>query len=134
MTNQNQYIYLSYLVRVIGLYAIFCQECHCMPPVRFENDVQARKELALSQADTLRIQAMIATLKETSRYHASLFADVDFKLLTKMVLHWPVENIFPGINSACSHFLWFGYGSSNRQLHTLLINFSLDQNLTSALR
>ncbi|KAG0631249.1 hypothetical protein M758_1G238100 [Ceratodon purpureus] len=56
---------------------------------------EAHKELALSQADTLRIQAMIATLKETSRYHASSFADVDFKLLTKMALQWPVENIFP---------------------------------------
>lgn len=56
---------------------------------------EAHKELALSQADTLRIQAMIATLKETSRYHASSFADVDFKLLTKLVRQWPVENIFP---------------------------------------
>lgn len=65
--------------------------------------MQAHKELALSQADTLRIQAMIATLKETSRYHASSFADVDFKLLTKMVLQWPVENIFPGTYPICSH-------------------------------
>ena len=68
--------------------------------------MQAHKELALSQADTMRIQAMIATLKETSRYHASSFADVDFKLLTKMVLQWPVENIFPGINSKCSHVFY----------------------------
>jgi len=60
-------------------------------------NVQGHKELALSQADTLRIQAMVVTLKETSRYHASSFADVDFKLITKMVLQWPVENIFPGM-------------------------------------
>jgi hypothetical protein len=95
-------------VRVVGLYAILCSEYYCISSVRFEKNVQAHKELALSQADTLRIQAMIATLKETSRYHASSFADVDFKLLTKMVLQWPVENIFPGINPTCSHvFLLF---------------------------
>lgn len=59
--------------------------------------MQAHRELALNQADSMRIQAMIATLKETSLYHASSFADVDFKLLTRMVLQWPIENIFPGI-------------------------------------
>lgn len=56
---------------------------------------EAHRELALNQADSMRIQAMIATLKETSLYHASSFADVDFKLLTRMVLQWPIENIFP---------------------------------------
>lgn len=70
--------------------------------------MQAHKELALSQADALRIQAIIATLKETSRYHASSFADVDFKLITKMLLQWPIENIFPGIHTPhVLTLLWF---------------------------
>lgn len=70
---------------------------------KIQKNVQEKKELALSQADMLRIQAMVATLKETSRFHASSFADVDFKLITKLVLQWPVEHIFPGMQSLCVH-------------------------------
>lgn len=60
--------------------------------------MQAQKGLALSQADTARIQAILATLKDTSGYHTSSFADVDFKLITNLVLQWPVQYIFPGIH------------------------------------
>jgi len=44
--------------------AIFLGECLCILSVRLEKYVQAHKELALGQADTLQIQAMVATLKE----------------------------------------------------------------------
>lgn len=126
----KMYILISQLLMVLRPYAMLYLECHCILPVRLKNNVQAQKELALSQADVLRVQAMVATLKETSRYHASSFADVDFKLITKLVLQWPVENIFPGIHTPrVLTLLWIVSGLFECRGVSIVTSLLLGENL-----
>jgi phospholipase A-2-activating protein len=57
----------------------------------FSSDEQ-HKTLALSGHEVQRLQVMISMLKELN----SPFADVDFNLLTRILLLWPTQYIFPG--------------------------------------
>jgi phospholipase A-2-activating protein len=59
--------------------------------------LQVNEALALSESELTRLHAIVATLKDTSHYHTSSFAEVDFNLVAKLLLSWPVSYIFPGV-------------------------------------
>ncbi|CAM6039015.1 unnamed protein product [Sphagnum compactum] len=59
----------------------------------FTSDEQ-HKTLALSGHEVQRLQVMISMLKELN----SPFADVDFNLLTRILLLWPTQYIFPALD------------------------------------
>eukprot|EP00899_Mesostigma_viride_P019018 jgi/Mesvir1/27117/Mv20795-RA.2 len=49
----------------------------------------------LSDADLAALSSMAATLKNTSRYHASRLTDPELSLLANLLLHWPPALVFP---------------------------------------
>ncbi|CAM6084680.1 unnamed protein product [Calypogeia fissa] len=59
---------------------------------------EANQQLALSEGELMRLQAILTTLKDTSHYHASTFAEVDFNILSKVLLAWPMQYIFPALD------------------------------------
>ncbi|KAG6542654.1 hypothetical protein Mapa_015888 [Marchantia paleacea] len=59
---------------------------------------EATKATALSEGELMRLQAVLSILKDTSHYHVTTFAEADFGLLSKVLLRWPVSNIFPGLD------------------------------------
>eukprot|EP00245_Coleochaete_scutata_P010537 TRINITY_DN3710_c0_g1_i1.p1 TRINITY_DN3710_c0_g1~~TRINITY_DN3710_c0_g1_i1.p1 ORF type:complete len:551 (+),score=94.89 TRINITY_DN3710_c0_g1_i1:184-1653(+) len=64
----------------------------------FNSALQASEEtkgLALAAGDLARLEAILATLKDTAHFHSSTFADVDFALLSRLLLSWPPSNLFP---------------------------------------
>ncbi|KAJ8763340.1 hypothetical protein K2173_002223 [Erythroxylum novogranatense] len=60
---------------------------------------QDNKKLSIPELEMSRISAIIKILKNTSHYHTSKFADVDIALLLKMLQSWPLEMIFPVIDT-----------------------------------
>ncbi|KAL2609949.1 hypothetical protein R1flu_028522 [Riccia fluitans] len=59
---------------------------------------EATKTSGLTEGELMRIQAVLSILKDTPHYHASTFAEADFALISKVLLRWPVSNIFPGLD------------------------------------
>lgn len=51
--------------------------------------------VALSEAELGRVGAVLATLKESSRYHASRLAESDLHLVIRAISSWPIAHIFP---------------------------------------
>ncbi|KAI4295562.1 hypothetical protein L6164_035597 [Bauhinia variegata] len=59
---------------------------------------QEKQNLALTELDFSRLDAIVKILKDTSHYHSSKFADIDLALLLKLLRSWPLDMIFPVID------------------------------------
>ncbi|CAK8576465.1 unnamed protein product [Lathyrus sativus] len=61
---------------------------------------QENQKSSLAELDVSRLDAIVKTLKDTSHYHSSKFADSEIALLLKMLSSWPTTMIFPVIDIA----------------------------------
>ncbi|XP_061359048.1 uncharacterized protein LOC133303157 [Gastrolobium bilobum] len=59
---------------------------------------QEKQNLSLTELDVSRLGAIVKTLKDTSHYHSSKFADSDIALLLNLLRSWPITMIFPVID------------------------------------
>ncbi|KAJ1410416.1 WD40/YVTN repeat-like-containing domain superfamily [Sesbania bispinosa] len=59
---------------------------------------QEKQNLSLSELDVSNLGAIVKTLKDTSHYHSSKFADSDIALLLNLLRSWPIAMIFPVID------------------------------------
>ncbi|EEF43307.1 phospholipase A-2-activating protein [Ricinus communis] len=57
-----------------------------------------KQNLSLLEADISRLGAVVKTLKDSSHYHTSSFAQADIALLFKLLKSWPVAMIFPVVD------------------------------------
>ncbi|XP_027353628.1 phospholipase A-2-activating protein [Abrus precatorius] len=67
----------------------------------FNNALQSDQEkqnLSLNELNVSRLGAIVKTLKDTSHYHSSKFADSDIALLLNLLRSWPITMIFPVID------------------------------------
>lgn len=56
---------------------------------------EGQRPLSLNDAESMRLNAIVAILKDTSHYHTSAFADTDMNIIIKMLTSWPVQMLFP---------------------------------------
>ncbi|XP_019413607.1 PREDICTED: phospholipase A-2-activating protein-like isoform X2 [Lupinus angustifolius] len=59
---------------------------------------QEKQNLSLTEPDVSRLGSIVKTLKDTSYYHSSKFADSDIALLLNLLQSWPLGVIFPVID------------------------------------
>ncbi|CAL0329220.1 unnamed protein product [Lupinus luteus] len=59
---------------------------------------QETQNLSLTEPDVSRLGSIVKTLKDTSYYHSSKFADSDIALLLNLLQSWPLGMIFPVID------------------------------------
>ncbi|KAE9620403.1 putative transcription factor WD40-like family [Lupinus albus] len=59
---------------------------------------QETQNLSLTEPDVSRLGSIVKTLKDTSYYHSSKFADSDIALLLNLLQSWPLKMIFPVID------------------------------------
>ncbi|CAL0304221.1 unnamed protein product [Lupinus luteus] len=56
---------------------------------------QETQNMSLTEPDVSRLGSIVKTLKDTSYYHSSKFADSDIALLLNLLQSWPIGMIFP---------------------------------------
>eukprot|EP00898_Chlorokybus_atmophyticus_P001868 jgi/Chlat1/2682/Chrsp18S02992 len=54
---------------------------------------------ALSEEHVALIKRIIATARETTRYHVSKFSDAEYAVLDRMLLSWPHAQLFPVLDT-----------------------------------
>ncbi|PIA56526.1 hypothetical protein AQUCO_00700698v1 [Aquilegia coerulea] len=57
-----------------------------------------QKDLSLTKIELSRLESIVEISKDTSNYECSTFCDVDFALLLKLLISWPVSMVFPVID------------------------------------
>ncbi|CAN6459831.1 unnamed protein product [Victoria cruziana] len=66
------------------------------------NDTLSRdveqSHLSIKEMELARLNAIMTVLKDTSHYHSSTFADMDIRLLEKLLDSWPITMLFPVID------------------------------------
>uniref|UniRef100_A0A0D6QXS4 Phospholipase A-2-activating protein n=1 Tax=Araucaria cunninghamii TaxID=56994 RepID=A0A0D6QXS4_ARACU len=56
---------------------------------------EGQRILSLNDGELLRVNAVVAVLKDSSHYHASTFADIDLNIVVKLLSSWPTQMLFP---------------------------------------
>ncbi|XP_078430526.1 transducin family protein / WD-40 repeat family protein [Wolffia australiana] len=58
----------------------------------------SQKGLSLTEEELMRFSSIVNTLKDTSRYHVTAFADAELALIVKVLQSWPLAMLFPVID------------------------------------